>query len=389
MLSNGLYTTLMALNLHLHGMSAMFIGTLTGVYYIGLAYGSFKIEKYIIDVGHIRAFAAFTALIIVVCLLQGLIFSPWLWLVARFLAGFGTAGIYVVIESWLLAVGSVKTRGQILAFYMIALYAGQALGQFMINFSSPEKLNLFVLTAMLSALAIIPITLIKTPSPEITEPSSLGFKKLLQSSASAVYGSFSSGLVLGAIYGLLPLFVIQKTESESQVSVFMALVIFGGMALQYPVGKLSDFIERRLVLLCLSLLTMVGSIIIIFGFQILFLSYGLIFLLGGLTFTLYPVSVSYACDNLKDKDIVSGTQSILLAYSVGAAIGPFIAPIFIHLIGDNGLFIYLAAVCVPLSLLLIWRKRKIRANPQEESFRVMPQTTPITAALDPRKEEMS
>lgn len=383
-LGSGLFTTLLTVRLHNEGVSALMIGAMTGCYYAGLAYGSFQIERFILRVGHIRAFAAFASFLSVVSILHGIFINPWAWLLLRFLGGFATAGIFIVIESWLLSAGNVDVRGQVLALYMISLYAAQALGQFMINLSDPNTLILFALTGMLSSLAVIPLSLTKSQSPELSEPSSLSLKDLLRASASGVLGSFCAGLLLGAVYGLLPLVIMQKTGQTSDVSLFMASVIFGGMILQFPIGRLSDLIERRLVLLLLAILTAVVALLFIVGSYSIYLAYLLSFVLGGLSFTLYPVSISHACDSLDAKDIVSGTQGLLLAYSVGATIGPFIAPTFIHAIGANGLFIYLALVSMALAVYLAWRRKTVDPTPQEESFVVMPQTTPVTAELDPR-----
>jgi MFS family permease len=385
-LGSGLFTTLLTVRLHNEGVSTLFIGAMSGAYYAGLAYGSFKIERYILNVGHIRAFAAFASFLAVLSLLQGIFVDPWIWLILRFMGGLATAGIFIVIESWLLSIGTTKIRGQILAYYMISLYAAQALGQFMINMSDPDTLMLFAITAMLSSLSVIPVALTKVPMPEISEPSSLSFKKLFKVSASGVLGSFCSGLILGALYGLLPLAIIQKMGNASDVALFMALVIFGGMFLQYPVGRLSDYIERRLILMIVSILTVIASTIIIFSFNNIYAAYVVSFILGGLTFTLYPLSISHACDGLESKDIISGTQGILLAYSIGATGGPFIAPIFMNLFGSNGLFLYFITIGAILSIFLAWRKTHVPSIPQEDNFRIMPQTTPVTAELDPRGE---
>ena len=385
-LGSGLFTTLLTIRLHHEGVSSLLIGAITGAYYAGLAYGSFKIESYILKVGHIRSFSAFASVLAVISFLHGIMLNDWVWLVLRFVGGFATAGIFIVVESWLLSVGSTKIRGQILALYMISLYGAQAIGQLLINISDTNTIMLFAFTAMLSSLSVIPIALTRNPTPEMSEPSSLNLKKLFKVSGSGLIGSFTSGLILGAIYGLLPLVIIQKTGNTSDVGLLMALVIFGGMFLQYPVGKLSDYVDRRLVLLGLSTLMMVTSMFITSLFGKHYALYMTMFIFGGLAFTIYPVSISHACDSLEQKDIVSGTQGVLLAYSAGATFGPFIAPIFIHFLGSYGLFTYLFIVCSLLTLFLSWRKASVPSTPQEDSFIVIPQTSPITAEMDPRGE---
>jgi len=387
-LGNGLFTTLIPVRLHIEESSALTIGIMSAAYYLGLVCASFRTERAIIRVGHIRAFSAFASALSVVSLLQGIFVIPWLWIILRFLGGFATAGLFIVIESWLLILGTIKTRGQILALYMIALYAAQALGQFLINLGDPTTLLLFAVTAMLSSLSVIPLAMAKIGLPQFEEPSTLSFKKLYHKSASGIIGCFSSGLILGAIYGLLPVFILEKTTNNSAIALFMAATIFGGMALQYPVGRLSDFIERRTVLAAVAFCTVVISLLVNFLFTWHWAALAGVFLFGGLTFTLYPISISHACDSLDQKDIVSGTQGLLLAYGLGAAAGPVIAPLFIHLLGPNGLFIYFALISGLLGLFFLWRKTYVTASTQEERFVPMPGTTPIAAEMDPRGEQV-
>lgn len=389
MLGNGLFTTLVVVHLHLDGASSMVIGSMTAAYYLGLGCGSFRIERFIVRVGHIRAFAAFASTLAAVSIFQGLVEEISVWLILRFMGGFATAGLFVVIESWLLVQSSINTRGQMLAIYMVSLYAAQALGQFFINLGDPKTLNLFAIAAMLCSLSVIPLAMTYISSPKVDEPSTLSFKKLYQVSASGVIGCFSSGLVLGAIYGLVPLYVSQKTNSSSLVSIIMACTIFGGMALQYPVGRLSDFVERRLVLIIISICSVIFSLAIIILFQYHWLIFTLFFLFGGMTFTLYPLSISHACDQLDSKDIVAGTQGLLLAYSIGATIGPLIAPEFMTLMGASGLFIYFIVISGAVAIFFAWRKTQRGSMPREEHFITMPQTTPIMSELDPRAEGVS
>jgi MFS family permease len=180
---------------------------------------------------------------------------------------------------------------------------------------------------------------------------------------------------------------MQRSGLPSEVALFMALLITGGMCLQYPVGKISDLLERRLVLIFLSIGICIVALTLTVFFQSNYLVYGLLFLFGGLTFTLYPVSISYSCDNLDKEDLVPGTQGVLLAYSVGATAGPFIAPQFIHFLGINGLFIYIACICVILAVFLGWRKLMVAAKPNLTRFIAVPRTSPITSQLYPKRKK--
>lgn len=386
MLGSGLFTTLVILRLHIDNFSSITIGAMTSAYYAGLVIGSFRSERFILRVGHIRAFSFFASLLAVVCIAQGIYVEPWFWLILRVAGGFATAGLFIVIESWLLIIGDIKTRGKILSFYMITLYAAQGSGQFLINLGSPSELLLFAVAAMLSSLAVIPLSITKISQPEIHEPASLSFLELYKLSTSGVIGCLCSGLILGAIYGLLPIFLTESLANLKLVSLFMALTIFGGMALQYPIGKLSDHVERRIVLIVIACLVAAISIFAILAFSYSWISAVVLFLFGGLTFALYPVSISYACDSLKPNHMVAATQGLLLTYSIGATIGPFISPLFMNYFGKNGLFMYFFCMSSFMACFFLWRKTQTTAPIQENTFIVMPLTTPITSELDPRGE---
>jgi MFS family permease len=386
MLGSGLFTTLVILRLHIDNFSSITIGAMTSAYYAGLVIGSFRSERFILRVGHIRAFSFFASLLAVICIAQGIYVEPWFWLLLRIAGGFATAGLFIVIESWLLIIGDIKTRGKILSFYMVTLYAAQGLGQFLINFGSPSELILFAVAAMLSSLAVIPLSITKIGQPEISEPVSLSFIELYKISTSGVVGCLCSGLILGAVFGLLPLFLTQSLPNLKLVSVFMALTIFGGMALQYPIGKLSDKVERRIVLTVISCLIAGISIFSIFAFHYTWVSAIALFLFGGLTFCLYPISISYACDSLKSAHMVAATQGLLLTYSIGATMGPFVSPIFMNYFGKEGLFIYFLCMSLFMVCFFLWRKTQSTAPTQDDTFVAMPLTTPITAELDPRGE---
>lgn len=386
-LGTGLFGTLLVLRMHNEGASSFAIGSMTSAYYFGLVLGSFRIERLINRIGHIRTFSAFASGLAVIYLLHGMFYSVPFWFALRLIGGFATAGLFVTIESWLLVSGGPDVRGQILSLYMISFYLAQALSQYMLNLSSPNTLLIFAIAAMMSSLSVIPLAMTKTVQPALTETSVLSFRKLFKVTPSGVLGCLCCGLIMSGIYGLFPLFVMEKSGTTERVAILMSIVIFGGMALQYPLGKLSDVIERRTVLIGISLATIATSFAILEFYNGNLLSLSLIFLFGGLTFALYPVSISHACDSLEAKDIVAGTQGLLLAYSIGAMTGPIIAPFFMKLQGANGLFTFFIIVSISQLIFFTVRRLSTPFRQQEEPFMALPQITPVGAEMDPRGEE--
>ena len=391
-LGNGLLMTLLPLRLHWQHASTLVIGGLTTAYYAGLVVGSFKIENVIIRVGHIRAFAAFASLLSVLCMLHGFSDNAWFWLILRFFGGICTAALFVVIESWLLAKGTLKTRGQILSFYMVALYGAQAASQFLLNIGDRHSIIPFCIVSMLAAFSVVPLAMTKAVTPEISEPSTLKLRSLYKVSPTGVIGSLIAGLILSAIYGLMPLFLGRAQMSVNQIATMMAIIILGGMVLQYPIGRLSDKFDRRLMIIFICIITILSCFTLMLTIRLNFYHLQLfsLFVLGGATFTLYPLSISHACDHLGPEDIIAGTQGLLLVYSVGATLGPIFAAILMRpLFGGNGLIYYFIFLSALLGWFLLWRKSASPQAPNEtqQDYITVPQTTPIAAELDPRADE--
>lgn len=385
-LGSGFFITLISLVMNKFHEPPMLIGAMTAIYYVGLVSGSFRIEPFITRVGHIRAFATFVSTLAVVSLLHGIFYNVPLWLGLRFVGGFCTAGTYVVIESWLLCKSTITTRGRVLSLYMVTLYGSVALGQLLINLGEPGELLLYAIATMLCSLSVIPLSMTKTPMPTFDEPSTMSLMGLYKKTTSGFLGCFLAGMILSATYSLLPILFSNLYNNTSKVSLFMFFLIFGGMILQYPVGKLSDIVERRLVLIIVCILIVgVSSLLLVFAENYIS-SLILITVFGGLTTTIYPICISHSCDSLQSNDITAGIQGLLLSYSIGAALGPFIASVFMHAHSGKWIFIYFILIASILAMIFIWRKKQKESPSQEdqEPFQVITQTTPIVAELDPR-----
>ncbi|MDF1677994.1 MAG: MFS transporter [Legionellaceae bacterium] len=383
---SGFFLTLLSLVMNTRHEPPLLVGSMTGVFYAGLVCGSFKIETFIARVGHIRAFSTFASSLAVITILHGIFYNMPLWLVLRFIGGVVTAGLFVVIESWLLCNSTAAMRGRVLSLYMITFYAAQAFGQLLIRLGSENDLLTYGVVAMLCSLSVIPLSMTYVAMPQFDEPSTMNLKTLYKKTTSGIFGCFFAGMILSAIYALFPVVFSNAYHDNSKVSLFMFCVIIGGMLLQYPVGKLSDIFDRRLVVIVVSACVIVTSLLLMFFFKYYSVSLILIGIFGGLTFTIYPISISYACDALDAKNIVAGIQGLLLSYSIGATVGPFVAPVFMHGLNEKGLFLYFILISGCIVSIFSWRKTQKESPPQEEPFQVMAQTTPIMVEIDPRGE---
>jgi len=388
MLGVGLMYSLTPLHLQAMGHTEWVIGVVTAVHAIGMMLGSFKVAGLILRVGHIRTYACFASLIAAVTLLQGLWLNVYVWGLLRFIAGYAVAALYLVIESWMLSASETKTRGKLLSLYMVAIYGAQGLGQFFLKIAGFESLVLYALVTILASLSVIPLSLTRIGHPEIHQPRVLNLIDTYRVSPSGVIGCIASGLLLGSISSMVPISSKAFGFSLSDIAWIMFIIVTGGMVLQFPVGYLSDRYDRRSVLGYISLM---GAAVclptLIFGHLPLQVMATFLFFFGGAAYTIYPVVISQACESFDPGDIVSATQALILAYGVGAIIGPLFASGFIEVLGPRGLYLYYGITSTLLGLFFLYRTN-VKAPPEEHTeYLAVPSTTPVMAELDPRMGE--
>ena len=386
MLGNGFFLTFISAYLHLEGESPLMIGLVQGAYYAGFLVAALKIEGLIQRIRHIRAFSFFASILTVVTLMQGLGEEPWMWMVLRFVAGICIASLYVVIESWLLITTKSEKRGVVLGIYMIFLYASQAAAQFIIDFLDLTSETPYLITAILCALSVLPVTFTRTVVPELPEHRIESTFALLKISPFGFGGCFLSGIILGAIYSFMPIYA---QDNQLMVSQVMSMTLVGGFLLQWPFGYLSDLFDRRKTLLLIIGFTAIVSGIMMFSIHSTGLIFLLIFLLGGATFTIYPVSTTQVCDRCQAQDITKVTGVLLFVYSFGAVIGPLITPFFLHYFKLEGLFIQIFTVSFVLFFIGLYTLFRYKGVPKEKQNPFFPISaqTPLNYELDPRKKE--
>lgn len=241
-------------------------------------------------------------------------------------------------------------RGGILSLYLALFYGALSAGQLLIHIADPATAMPFWIIAFLSSLSILPLILTVPIPPKIENSARLTTTALFKISPFGLSGVVVSGILLGAVYGMVPVYAKEIGLAIPQIGNFMALLVFGGLCFQWPLGKLADLWDRRNVLLTASILTALCSIAIIFTQDIIVL-FLLAFLFGGFSFTIYPLSMAHACEKVNDSEIVSTTSGFVLCYGVGAIVGPLIAPIAMNVCGTSGLFYFLAAISSVLALI--------------------------------------
>lgn len=384
-IGNSLLGIILPLRMKEEGVSILLIGIVMTAYYAGQAIGSHFSKKIIFRVGHIRAFTVFAAVGAATTLVYDPFFSAPIWFILRVINGFCFAGMATTMESWLNDHSSKDSRGKVLGLYMAVQYLSVATGQLLVNIAAVNQPDLFMLAAGLISLSLIPVALTRLPEPHLGKYHPFGIVTLFRKSSIGAAGAMTAGVLLGTFYTMGVVFAYEIGLSVSDVSVFMGIAILGGFFIQWPVGKLSDHFDRRLVMIGVATLPLIA-----WGLHLVFTInadkpsglFGIGFMLGAAIASIYPLSVAHTFDRLNRRDYVSASGGLVLSYAIGATVGPLLATALMTVFGSQT-FLGFEAVVATVFCGIVAQNVRRRPRPapfQREPF--VPVPTPSLAAIE-------
>jgi MFS family permease len=386
LIGHGMQLTLLPLRASANGLSDFMIGLSASCYFLGFIVGCIAVPATIARAGHIRSFAVLTAIMTSAILCAEMLDGWQFLLVLRFLTGVAISSLYTVIESWLNSQATTESRGRILSVYTFILLMSMALGQALINVGPVESATPFTLAAVFLVLAIVPVGLTRRLAPAPLETTRIRFGLLYRRSRSAFAGALLSGLVVGSFWSLGAVFARGYSESQADISWFISAAILGGALLQYPIGLLSDRIDRRKVMLLLCLGGALASVAVAISTgQSWHLA--MVFLFGAMVMPIYAISLATAADVAQGSEFVEIGTSVLLLNAVGAVSAPLALGQLMSVLGAPVLFWSFAALCLLFMVYIALQLRDVRAIPVSEQVpfsAAASEVAPASFDLDPR-----
>jgi MFS family permease len=382
----GLLGTLLAVRGGQEGMSDATLGLIMSGYFVGFFLGTFTAPALIRRLGHIRAFAFCAAAAAITVLLHAVSTDPWVWGLLRVATGAALVTLYTVIESWLNAQAQNERRGQVFAIYMVVNLLALALGQQFLRLAPTEGFVLFTLVAVLICAATMPVSWTRLVQPPPHPPTRYRIGRLYREAPSAAAGALLSGLAMGAFWGLGPLYAARVGLAAQEVATFMTVAILGGAVLQWPLGRLSDRMDRRIVLAAVGLAAAAVALAMWLLTLTPTLLFAGIFVYGGLAFAVYPVSVAHLMDRLHAADVLGASSALLLLHGVGAAFGPALAGAAMERFGSSALLGWFAVMQALLAVAVLVRRALRGGETEHGLFMPMVRTTPTALELLPEND---
>lgn len=388
-LANGFFNTFLSLRLTMEDFGPTNTGVVLSAYFIGFTAGAVWSGRLIRRIGHIRAYAAFAGMVVAATAAMPLAVSPTVWIACRAAIGLGCVGLFITTESWLNAKAEASQRGRVFSVYMVGTFTALAIGQLLIGQLTIQSAAPFYVIIVLFALALVMVTLTRAEAPGIMPEATLPYGDLTRQAPVAVTGCVIGGMITSAFYALVPAWMLRDGITQDTIAVFMLVAVLGGLALQVPVGRLSDRNDRRLVLAGLAVGFAVSALLLAVLPPNPAAVLPVAALLGGFMSTLYPVSVAHALDRMPADRVVAVSGRLVLVSGFGSALGPMIGSGVMARLDIDGLLYFMASVALLLAAVARIRiaSRPPPAVRAERPFDILdPTTAPMSQepeATDP------
>lgn len=391
-IGTGLLGTALALQADRLGFSGTLTGIVMSAYFAGYVLGTYVCPKIVRSAGHVRAFSAFAATAASAVLLHPLLVNAAVWTALRFVTGACVVGLYMVIESWLNERATNESRGTIFGLYMMVTNASLMLGQMGVAFGDVSTPVLFMVTGILFCLSLLPTAVSKAQSPAPLASVSLDLKSLYINSPISVVACMLIGVANGAWGTLGAVYGAQIGIPTFYIALMMSAVMLAGAVGQFPIGKISDYTDRRYVLVAASVTTaLIGCIIFVTSPRTPEVILVMVSLYGLLAYTLYSVAVAHANDHAPAGSFVQVSSGLLMLYGIGTMIGPVVAGYFMQIMRPESLFLATAAAHLGVAgyaVLRITRRPPVPTE-EKESFTTQPVdrvATPQAILLNPKTD---
>ena len=408
MISHGFQGNLLGIRATLENFNFIATGTMMSGYFVGYFVGANMIPKLVSKVGHIRVFAAFASMASLSSLVHALFVDPIVWTLARFLTGFSMIGILIIVESWLNDRATNKTRGKVLSLYMFFTFFAFTIGNLLLNISSPNSYEPFILISLLFSVALVPILLTKRKPPTFKKTSSIKIKELLKISPFGSFSMFCTGFIFAAMFAMLAVYAVTMNLTVFEISILLVGTTLAGAIFQWPIGSLSDKYDRRIIIIGCCVMSSIFGILSIMSSGIFFESldaeemvrfnyfssdgnmnktnlFIFIVLLSGMTLPMFALNLALVNDYIPKEKFVAAGAGLNIIFGLGAMAGPLICSVLMSFLGPNGFFIHLLIFLLAITFFGIYRvnKRVYEDNP-ESTFTPLPrEITPLGIELDP------
>lgn len=383
-ISGGLLGVRLPLGFVVEGNSRTALGLVAACYSAGFMLGAAVATTLLSRVGHIRVYAACAAIFAAATLALHFVDGVWGWGLARMIAGVAVALLFAAVESWLASSILAKERGEVMSIYMVATKAALAFGPYLAFSAQPAAPEPWMIAAAIGALSMVPICFTSTEQPAPPKATPLALVEQFQTAPAAVIASFGAGLVNGGVLALAPLFAVEHFGAQ-RASEFYSAAWTGSLLLQWPAGRFSDRMDRRVVIAALNVLAAAAAFVLaLFGAGLpVWAAILTFFIWGAGALSFYGIGVAHMADRAEQGKLAQSASGLLFVWAGGAIVGPLLLGPIVDLWGVGGMFWFAALAAAGLAIAMFWRSgaRPPAEEAHKEEFAPYPASSVAAAEI--------
>jgi MFS family permease len=379
--AQGLMGVQIPLAMQSDGLKGAAIGFVGAMYSAGFMAGAWFGPTMLARVGHIRVFAASASIVSASTLALFAANDAISWGLLRGIMGAAIALVFVAVDSWMSASVRREERGGAMGIYQVLTKAALTLGPFLAFGAPMEAAAPLMIAGALQALAVVPITMTSQPQPDPPRAQPLALREQFDVAPAAVTAAFFAGFINAGVMTLAPIYA-QGHFGAGEAAAFQASAWLGSLILQWPAAKLSDKIDRRMVIFGLATLAaMCALALALIGGRLPFPLAALLFALwgaGGLSF--YGIAVAHMADRAEPARMAQAASGLLFVWATGSIVGPLLLGVAVEAAGHEAMFWFAGLSAAGLALFMIYRRGERDAGPQKDT--VAPLIATSIAASD-------
>lgn len=244
------------------------------------------------------------------------------WFILRAALGLIGSTLFTASEAWINLLAEDRVRGRVIGIYAAAMSAGFAFGPLLLSITGIEGWPPFVANTVIVSIAALPLLAIRPAATDTgrrrgANPLRMFFRAPLIVAAVCLFGVYENSLL-----ALLPVWGVRAGLGTDVAAATVSCVYGGAIALQIPIGWISDKVRRLNILRGCGAIGTAGALMLLgfgTGGPALF---GVLFVWGGVVSSIYPVALGMAGDRFSGADMVAANAAIIMAYGTGALVGP-------------------------------------------------------------------
>jgi MFS family permease len=368
-LAGGLLGVRIPLDFTEDGHSRTALGLIAASYSAGFMMGAMIATMLFARVGHIRVYAACAAIFSATTLALHFTDSVWAWGLARMVAGVAVALLFAAVESWLSFSVNAQSRGEVMSVYMVLTKGALAIGPFLAFNYQPLSAEPWMIAAAITALSMVPICFTSTAQPDPPKAQPPALVEQFATAPAAVISSFGAGLVNGGVLALAPIYAAQHYGPNAAAEFYSAAFV-GSLLLQWPAGRLSDRMDRRLVIAALAAIAAISSFALALWSGTLTNAWAitLFFIWGAGALSFYGIAVAHMADRAEPGKLAQSAAGLLFVWAAGSVVGPLILGPIVDLFDVAGMFWFAGAAALAVSFAMFWRRTARKGPVAKEHF---------------------